>query len=628
MSSLRFAPLCRIAAALLVVACAPTPPAAIDRPVLAAGGADESVAAEAALRGVVTDAGGAAVEGATVIAFTGDSEEEPVFFAKTSRDGTFRFDRLPPGAWRVSASSVAGLALGGEPIALRGPDDHAEKRLQLEPATHVLSGSVGDELDAPLRGVTVTVNEVSERPGSRFGVVADARGAWHIGISTNAPYVVAATAPGRGQYYQRVSPGAESATPITLAPPAADRPDDATLTAWLAAEAKPLAGATPRSGLDDLDPIGKMIGGARIIALGEATHASSELFRLKHRLLEHLVEREGVTVFAMEAGIMEALALDAYVMRGEGRADAALHGLHTWVWETEEMLDVVEWIRAWNAKHAEKVRFEGFDITAWSAVRALTAYLEKVDPGVGANFKEAIHPLDQPSSDASYPNLSDAVKQSTRAAIEHVQVRLEERKRAYVERAGAPAWELAMRQLAVARQAEAVFRDPLSRDAAMAANVDAMVARHPAGTRVALWMHNAHASAEPGRLMDMGRVLRETHGDQYFVLGFAFGRGGFRAWVPGDSAFAVKEHVVGDPIPESFEAALGLAQLPLYAVDLRTAGDDVRAWLASPIPAWSIGGAFIDEKNARMRIRPAEAFDAVIYVDRLTASHPLPEKKK
>lgn len=57
---------------------------------------------------------------------------------------------------------------------------------------------------------------------------------------------------------------------------------------WLRKQAIPLTTAEPGSGFDDLRPLKRMIGKARVVALGEPTHGSREVFQMKHRLLEYL----------------------------------------------------------------------------------------------------------------------------------------------------------------------------------------------------------------------------------------------------------------------------------------------------------------------------------------------------
>src|SRR4029079_9342127 len=81
---------------------------------------------------------------------------------------------------------------------------------------------------------------------------------------------------------------------------------------------------------------------------------------------------------------------------------------------------------------------------------------------------------------------------------------------------------------------------------------------------------------------------------------------------------------VGPAPPGSFEAALGLARLPLFAVDLRAAEGEVNAWLGSRSATRVIRGYFVSEQRALERHAPRRSFDAMIFVDEVTAARPNP----
>src|SRR6185436_13874253 len=67
---------------------------------------------------------------------------------------------------------------------------------------------------------------------------------------------------------------------------------------WLAEAARPLATLEDGQGLADLQPLRAIVGDARIVALGEATHGSHEFFAFKRRAVEYLVSELGFTDFA------------------------------------------------------------------------------------------------------------------------------------------------------------------------------------------------------------------------------------------------------------------------------------------------------------------------------------------
>lgn len=132
------------------------------------------------------------------------------------------------------------------------------------------------------------------------------------------------------------------------------------ITKWLEAHAKPLKTTNPTASLNDLKPLKDMVGSASIVGLGEATHGAHEVFTMKHRIVKYLVSEKGFTNLVLEEGWDRALELDRYVLTGKGNPSQHL----TPVFKTKEMLDLLDWIRQYNAnpKHKSKVRVIGMDI--------------------------------------------------------------------------------------------------------------------------------------------------------------------------------------------------------------------------------------------------------------------------
>lgn len=137
------------------------------------------------------------------------------------------------------------------------------------------------------------------------------------------------------------------------------------------------ATAVAGSGFADLAGLREIVGDARIVSLGESTHGTRECFQMKHRLLEFLVEEMGFSIFSIEASMPEAYALSDYVIHGEGNPKKLIEGMYFWTWNTQEVLDMVEWMRGWNVKNPPetgkpRLQFTGFDMqtpdVAWKIV--------------------------------------------------------------------------------------------------------------------------------------------------------------------------------------------------------------------------------------------------------------------
>ena len=131
---------------------------------------------------------------------------------------------------------------------------------------------------------------------------------------------------------------------------------------WLAANAIRLNTVEAGHGFVDMQPLKKIIGDARIVSLGEATHGSREFFQLKHRMLEFLATEKGFTIFSIEANMPEAYRLNDYVLNGTGDPATLIKGMYFWTWTTEEVLDMVLWMREFNKSGKGRVQFTGFDM--------------------------------------------------------------------------------------------------------------------------------------------------------------------------------------------------------------------------------------------------------------------------
>ena len=86
--------------------------------------------------------------------------------------------------------------------------------------------------------------------------------------------------------------------------------ETAELHTWLKERSVHLNTIAAGSGFDDMQPLKALIGDARIVALGEASHCNGSFSRAKHRMVEFLVNEMDFTVFAIEAPFPGALELN------------------------------------------------------------------------------------------------------------------------------------------------------------------------------------------------------------------------------------------------------------------------------------------------------------------------------
>jgi protein-L-isoaspartate(D-aspartate) O-methyltransferase len=117
----------------------------------------------------------------------------------------------------------------------------------------------------------------------------------------------------------------------------------------------------------ELGPLLDRVGNARVVLLGEATHGTSEFYRMRARITRELVERFGFTIVAVEADWPDAARVDHYVRHTpfSTGAEKAFSRFPVWMWRNQEVHDFVEWLRDHNERidHPEaRVGFYGLDL--------------------------------------------------------------------------------------------------------------------------------------------------------------------------------------------------------------------------------------------------------------------------
>ena len=367
--------------------------------------------------------------------------------------------------------------------------------------------------------------------------------------------------------------------------------------------------------LNQLAAIGEAIGNARIVGMGEGSHGTAEFFAFKNRLFKYLVEKKGFTVFAMEAYWGAGLNVDRYIKTGHGTAAQAVSSLGFWTWETPEVVDLIQWMRDYNAapgKHA-LLSFVGVDMQdPMGAIGYLAGYLRARDPGKDAVARLALQCV--ADSVARRGKKLEVGCRDRVAAIGHQLGTLE----------GAPDAAIAQQAVTVVLQYldwksgpdDAVTQ---TRDHDMAENLEWVAANYP-DAKIALWAHNGHVGATPElSYRPMGSYLRQAFGQNYYVIGQTFGSGTVRAAVSGNGLRSVT-------VPSSADDSIAALFAPLNAiafVDLRglRPGSALQTFFSTPRGIQEIGGG-IDpaHPDERMPMVVPNSFDGLLYVPASTAS--------
>jgi erythromycin esterase len=361
---------------------------------------------------------------------------------------------------------------------------------------------------------------------------------------------------------------------------------DPQIVAWLRENAQPFLTTKPGSGFDDLTNLKNLVGPAHLVALGEATRGTREFFEMKHRILQYLVTQMGFTVFAMESNWPETNLINDYVQTGVGDPASLIKGIHSSFLNTQEVLDMVRWVRQYNqsAANGPKVGFYGIDILyPRMAMDNVVAYLQRIDVSA-SRTADSLYAIFRPYQDnpQSFVNAPDSVKSLSAWNLQVVYEHVLENQSNYEAITSAAQYAMALQTARVVVESESFYLDPghaPTRDGFMAENTEWLLRQAGPGAKMVVWAHNLHV--RNAGMGTMGGRLRSTHGNDIVLCGFDFYKGAFNAERYVGNVFNGLGRQDSDTPPsDSYEYAFRASTIPRFILDMREIGS--AGWIAGP----------------------------------------------
>lgn len=109
----------------------------------------------------------------------------------------------------------------------------------------------------------------------------------------------------------------------------------------------------------------KFFANAKIIGLGEASHGASEIFQIKDKITRYILKKNNGGVFALEASMPNSFLINEYITQNKRNAKDYLMNIKSWIYQTSEILNMIEWMKKYNDNHDSKINFTGFDMTTY-----------------------------------------------------------------------------------------------------------------------------------------------------------------------------------------------------------------------------------------------------------------------
>lgn len=341
----------------------------------------------------------------------------------------------------------------------------------------------------------------------------------------------------------------------------------------------------------DLDPLMERIGSARIVLLGEATHGTSEFYKMRERITRDLIVRKGFRFVAIEADWPDAARVDHYVRHFQYPPSewTAFARFPTWMWRNIEVREFVSWLRKHNGtvEREKRVAFHGLDLySLYDSIRSVLNYLDEVDPESAKVARErygCLTPWQRDPATYGHAALTGAYPTCESDVVRTLSDLLAKR-RAYAEQDGERFLDAEQNARLVAN-AERYYRVMYYgsraswnlRDSHMFETLKNLLAFHGAGSRVVVWAHNSHVGNAGATEMaargeyNIGQLCRKEFGDGAYLVGFGTHSGTVAAASEWDGPMELKD--VRPALPNSYEQLCHATGVARFMLGLRGRGD-------------------------------------------------------
>lgn len=395
----------------------------------------------------------------------------------------------------------------------------------------------------------------------------------------------------------------------------------------------------------NLEPLLARIGDARVVLLGEATHGTSEFYRMRENISRELIDRKGFNFIAIEADWPDAARIDRYVRHAGHRSArwSAFARFPAWMWRNQETRKFVDWLRARNTglpKH-ERVALHGLDLySLYNSIHSVIAYLEQVDPAtaeVARRRYACLTPWQSNPASYGYVALNDQYRSCEREVVSMLSDLLIAEQR-YAAQDGEHFLD-AVQNARLVANAERYYRKMYYgsraswnlRDSHMFETLQNLLNFYGPRSKAIVWAHNSHIgdcrATEMSRRGEhnIGQLCREEFGAGAYLVGFGTHSGHVAAASDWDGPMEVKQ--IRPSTAGSYERLCHDAGCANFLLPLRNPkSEQLIEDLSKPRLERAIGVIYRPETELQSHYFQAvlpRQFDEYIWVDQSSAVSPL-----
>ncbi|WP_172443283.1 erythromycin esterase family protein [Nonlabens agnitus] len=344
------------------------------------------------------------------------------------------------------------------------------------------------------------------------------------------------------------------------------------------------------------------------------------------------METQNVKTFIIEDSYVAEAGINEWISGGKGNVETIAENLTIYPWRTKEVVNLLQWMRNYNLTEIEKeqIRFFGMDIQVVTNINneihdAINEYNITVSDELLSIMDKCVekkivynYGKENNWADTYIPRLNE---------LENILLKF----KINLAKENTEQLDKAIRALAYIIKYTYYIQNHYSqdRDLKMYENVKWIVENKSNNGKAFIWAHNEHINNRgflnytTRKIHNLGWHLKQQFKDDYYSVGFDFGKGALRSYIINDDQSREWQiYNLEKPYPKTYAETLIEAEDDIYFIDMANAlkgsaakfFDKKKKQLLLGGPGYNL----IDIDHNFQKKRFSKAFDGLIFVESIS----------
>lgn len=276
----------------------------------------------------------------------------------------------------------------------------------------------------------------------------------------------------------------------------------------------------------------------KIFGFGDATHGTKEFQDLKDKFFRCLVFNCNVKTFAIEANYGDCLDINSYIKGEGGNPKEVLSRIGYWIWNTNEILSLIEWMKVYNSTQIKENQLSFIGIDVMNCEKASNILYKYLQSDSLPDNQKYLTILKNYILQNNLKNFRKKEFEEHYLELKSLALELKHLKDPYL-------WQLnnsILQYILMKINYTQSLRDEL-----MFENVNRLVEN--SGSNIFICAHNSHIKKSNVSFTSLGYHLKNKYSEKYYSVGFDFGSGSFNAWDLESNK--IKKYSIDEPLKKN-----------------------------------------------------------------------------